>query len=124
MRIRSLIGVVTSLPLLLMLGVAPAASETGLTEAGRSARTGPKHTQSQLDEIPLDAPPVPSALIPSRAAADRESGRTIRGGRQLEARPTEAVSVGIVGCPGCTILLEALGGVFIEGDASRSRRHR
>ena len=113
MRIRSLFGAAVSLPLLLALNAAPAASETGLTEAGRSSRTGPKHTQSQLDEIPLDAP---------RAAADRESGRTIRGGRHLQARPTEAVSVGIVGCPGCTILLEALGGVFIERDAPRSRR--
>jgi hypothetical protein len=96
-----------------MLGVPPAASETGLTEAGRSSRTGPKGTQSGLDDIPLDAP---------RSAADRESGRTIRRGRHLAARPTETVSVGIVGCPGCTILLEALGGVFIERDAPRSRR--
>lgn len=110
MRIRSLFGVAASLPLLLMLGAPPAASETGLTEAGRSSRTGPKSTQSQLDGIPLDSP---------RSVADRASGRTIRGGRHLEARPTEAISVGIVGCPGCTILLEALGGVFIERDATR-----
>lgn len=118
MRIRSLSGVAASLLLSLVLGVPPAASETGVTEAGRSSRTGLKGTQSRLDEIPLDAP-----LHTPRPAADRESGRTIRGGRHLQASPTEAVSVGIVGCPGCTILLEALGGVFIERDAPRSR-HR
>jgi len=118
MRIHSLSGAAGSALLLLLLAAPPAASETGLTEAGRSSRTGPKLTQSQLDEIPLDAP-----LHTPRPAADRESGRTLRGGRHLQARPTEAVSVGIVGCPGCTILLEALGGVFIERDATRSR-HR
>ena len=122
MRIRSLSGVAASLPLLLLtllalgvlaLGATPAASETERTDAGRSARTGPKSTQSRLDEIALDIP---------RSAADRETGRTIRSGRHLQARPTEEVSVGIVGCPGCTILLEALGGVFIERDAPRSGR--
>ncbi len=98
----------------LAVGAQPAASETGRTEAGRSARTGPKGTQSRLDAIALDAP---------RSAADRRSGRTIRSGRHLRAHPTEEISVGIVGCPGCTILLEALGGVFIEREPPRPR-HR
>jgi len=104
-------AIVLALGMALGLSPLPAWSDVERTEAGRSTRTGPKGLQRALDHLSLEEP----------GGRSRESGRQIRNGRLLRAAPTEPISVGIVGCPGCTTLLQAIGGVFIERPARRRR---
>ena len=110
MRTRS----ITCLLLTLVLTALPASADFEITNEGRSARTGPKGTQSRLGEIPLDSPRV----LPA------ESGRQMRGGRHLRAHPNQDVSVGLIGPPGTTTILEAIGGVFIDIGEWRGGRPR
>lgn len=106
MRTQSLIAPLTIVVALALACLPLAATgDVERNEAGRSARTGPKGPQSRLDGLPVDLLRPPSI---------RESGRRIADGRHLSARPTEDVSVGLVGCPGCAILLQSLGGLFVE----------
>ena len=102
---------------LALLLLAPNASaDIEITAEGRSSRTTHKLSQSQLGEIPLDQ-------SGSTSTVPRASGRQMRSGRYLRARPTEDFSVGLMGPPGTTTILDAIGGVFIDlGDWRRPRR--
>lgn len=104
---RSLIrrALVVGSLLLFSGGIASLAQADVTIEAdGRRILTPPKQIQTALDGV---------ALL-SRQDAPAVSGRTMRNGRTLRARPTEPVVVGLVGCPGCTETLHAIGGVFVE----------
>ncbi len=99
-------GASIALAALLALGPAlPAPADVKVVRDGRRARTGPKLPQSALDGIPLRDP----------ADAPRESGRELRiRGRKLHSKPSEEISVGLLGCPGCTTVLGALGGIYLD----------
>ena len=81
-----------------------------IEDQGRRTQTGPKGLQVAVDGIPL----VEEQTSPT------PSGRSVQeNGRLLRARPTQPVSVGLLGCPGCTWVLEAIGGVFVDVDGRR-----
>lgn len=93
---------------------APAAwSDTErLDDHGRRSQTGPKGPQAELDGFPI----VEVSKSPT------ETGYSVDDtGRQLRAGPTQPISVGLVGCPGCTVVLEAIGGLYLEVDGHRRR---
>ena len=91
-----------------------AAADVSIETQGRFTRTGPKQVQSEFNGRPIDG-----------AAEERPSGRTLSPrGRRLHAQPTQRVSVGIIGCPGCTEALEAVGGVVVDGRRMKARRPR
>lgn len=82
-----------------------ASAEVGIEPEGRSTRTRAKQIQSEFN-----------GRIVHLDEQDRRSGRTLGpAGRGLSSEPKQRVSVGIVGCPGCSEALEALGGVVVDG---------
>ncbi len=94
---------------LLAAPTAFAGSET-VEDEGRRTQTGPKGWQAAVDGMPLDEEPTSPA----------ESGYVAtKTGRRIHARPTQPVSVGLLGCPGCTWVLGAVGGVFVDVDGRR-----
>ena len=119
-RSPSLIGLSLSLSLfaVLLAPSGPASADVELVDDGRHSRTGPKSEQATLDGIQLleaqTAPPP--------------SGHSIQiGGRLLTAKPTQPVSVGLLGCPGCMEVLLGVGGVYLEVEEGRmpaKERHR
>ena len=87
-------------------------------DKGRRIQTGPKGPQIVIDGITLHPDPA------TQAWSGYESTER---GRMRHARPTQSVSVGLLGCPGCTWTLEALGGIFPdvdEGGRFTERRNR
>ena len=91
-----------------------AVADVSIESQGRFTRTGPKQIQSEFNGRPIDGAPV-----------ERPSGRTLSTrGRGLRAEPTQRVSVGIIGCPGCTEALEAVGGIVVDGRRMKARRRR
>ena len=108
-RIGALAGVLASL----LLAPGAAFSDVSIQDQGRQTRTGPKQIQREYNGIQLDPSP--------RDVAPRPSGRTLTAaGRALRSEPTQRVSVGIIGCPGCQEALREMGGVVV--DARRPRR--
>ena len=93
-----------------------ALAETELTAEGRRIETGPK-----LEQISLCGRQA-EVTSPSR---DAQVGRTLTPrGRLLRAAPTESVSIGIMGSPGCMDVLEAVGGVIVDGRRRHKRSER
>ena len=108
----------------LALSSAPQADVT-IGEEGRQTRTRAKQVQASIDGYPLDlAYRTPIGAVPG--ADTRPSGRAMRSnGRYLSARPTGPFTVGLMGCPGCLQMLEALGGVWVDArPPRRGNRHR
>ena len=105
-------GLAACLAICTALLAAPfAGADVGVEAEGRSTRTGPKQIQSEFNGRPVEAP-----------AVERPSGRTLGpAGRKLRSEPTQRVSVGIIGCPGCTA---ALGGVIVDARDPGTRSER
>ncbi len=85
----------------LVLIALPSQAGTELSPEGRRIATGPKSIQQSVDGFDLQ-------LIDQSSPAP---GRVLsQSGRSLRAGPTQPVSVGIIGCPGCQTesLLEEL----------------
>lgn len=78
-----------------------------IEDQGRRTQTGPKGLQVAVDGMPL---------IEERTSPTVSGYSVAEEGRLLRARPTQPVSVGLLGCPGCTWVLEAIGGVFVDAD--------
>jgi len=76
-----------------------AAGDTGIKE-GRFARTSKKALQSSLDHFPI---------VQKR---QRNTGYSVEKGRRLFSSPTEDFSVGLIGCPGCSYLLQSINGIY------------
>lgn len=111
-RIPTLIASLAASAALALPSVASA--DVSIESQGRFTRTGPKQPQSEFNGRPLEGAPV-----------ERPSGRTLTArGRRLHAQPTQRVSVGIIGCPGCTEALEAAGGIVVDGRGARFRTRR
>ncbi len=89
----------------LVLAAPPLAlADVSIEEEGRQTRTRPKQPQREYNGVLLD--PTPSEVGP------RPSGRTLtKAGRGLSSEPQGRVSVGIIGCPGCS---EAVRGVVVD----------
>ena len=101
---RSLMATVILVSGLLFAPTALAGVEN-IEDQGRRTQTGPKGPQVAVDGMLLVEPET----------SPTESGRLVNErGRMLRARPTQPVSVGLLGCPGCTWVLEAIGGVFVD----------
>ncbi len=97
-----------------LLNTTIALADPGRIDAeGRRNQTGPKGPQVELDGIPL----VEISEFPTETGYSTEEA-----GRLLRARPTQPVSVGLVGCPGCTAILGTLGGVLIDVDRHKRLR--
>jgi hypothetical protein len=97
--------------LLFALGADPSLADLETFEAGRRFRTPAKLVQSALDGVPLNEPstqPVEWGL------EIYEKVRVYR------AYPSQPVSVGLLGCPGCSESLGWLGGIYI--DVGRGRQ--
>ncbi len=86
-----------------------------LTPQGRRIQTGPKGPQRALDGVLLEEPVASRARI---GTAIDEKRRSIR------ARPNQPISVGLMGCPGCTVVLDAIGGLFVDVETSIPRNDR
>lgn len=85
-------------------------------EQGRQTRTGPKQPTREYNGVLLDEP---AAVARTR---ERPSGRTLDGaGRGVRAEPLLPVSVGIIGCPGCSEAIRDAGGVIVDGRVGRLR---
>jgi len=96
------------LSLVTVLLTPPAYAGTEVIEGqGRRIQTGPKGIQAAVDGIPL---------VEEQTAPTASGYSMAEKGRLLSARPAEPVSVGLLGCPGCRWMLEAVGGVFINVD--------
>lgn len=107
----------TALTIALLLGVAPAVADVSIQSEGRQTRTGPKQPQSEFNGVLL--------LDVSPDALDRPSGRRLTAtGRSLRSQPTLRVSVGIIGCPGCTEALRSLGGILVDERGANPRGYR
>ena len=75
---------------------------------GRQIQTGPKAPQRTLD----------GALLEERDSSVSRTGLAIdETGRSIRAGPSQPISVGLMGCPGCTVVLGAIGGLFVDVDA-------
>lgn len=97
-----------ALSLILMCGAA--SSETLKDASGRRLMTGKK--LSQINVLGLEPAPAPSHAV---AALPRDPGsQVLSTGRYLRTRPTQPVSVGLIGCPGCFSILEAISPVVVE----------
>ena len=111
-RIPSLIASLAACAALALPSMA--AADVSIESQGRFTRTGPKQPQSEFNGRQIDGP-----------VQERPSGRTLSTrGRHLHAQPTLRVSVGIIGCPGCTEALEAIGGVVVDERPKSALRRR
>lgn len=109
----------------------PAEADPISQQAGRRISTGPKAAQLGFDGTILSPAPAGSGITirneqagraPLTASSTYRSGAaTITGGRLLRATPNQPFSVGLVGCPGCTALLMATGGILIDFENERVR---
>ena len=101
------LSLATGIALALALAGPTALADTEIQEEGRQIRTGPKQVQRDYNGIPLDPSP--------EEVSEGPSGRRLTtAGRELRAEPTQRVSVGIIGCPGCAHAVEAVGGVVVD----------
>ena len=106
-RIPTLIASLAACAALALPSVANA--DVSIESQGRFTRTGPKQPHAEFNGRPIDG-----------AAVGHPSGRKLAArGRRLHAQPTLRISVGIIGCPGCTEALEAVGGIVVDGRRER-----
>ena len=104
-RPRPVLATLCGAALALGLAPAPAQADVSREEAGRATRTGPKQPQREYNGVLIDPTAAEQRLTP------RASGRRLStAGRGVRSEPTLRVSVGVVGCPGCS---EALGQVLL-----------
>ncbi len=91
---------------------------TKKSDAGRRIATGSKGEQVSICGRAIEIAPVVGVAPVGRSLLPQ--------GRLLRAAPTQPVSVGIIGSPGCLLILESVGGIFIESrwGSGRTGRHR
>lgn len=110
---------------LLATATSLATADVQLDASGRRLSTGPKGPQQGLDESVFGRRDPGSGIVsgltrsgptesPSGPVSNLPSGRLVR------ATPIQPVSVGLVGCPGCTLILGTMGGLFIDLPFGRS----